>query len=83
MGEAGVLGPDTTYIHCTTLSDEEIIEEFEAGTDPGASAGGARGVLDADGGLSTVAHLVHSLSIEEVDGTVVPQLHLEAGALLR
>jgi cytosine/adenosine deaminase-related metal-dependent hydrolase/ribose/xylose/arabinose/galactoside ABC-type transport system permease subunit len=24
MGEAGLLGPDTTYIHCTTLSDAEI-----------------------------------------------------------
>ena len=24
MGEAGVLGPDTTYIHCTTLNDTEI-----------------------------------------------------------
>jgi 5-methylthioadenosine/S-adenosylhomocysteine deaminase len=24
MGEAGLLGPDTTYIHCTTLSDTEI-----------------------------------------------------------
>jgi 5-methylthioadenosine/S-adenosylhomocysteine deaminase len=24
MGEAGLLGPDTTYIHCTTLSDIEI-----------------------------------------------------------
>jgi cytosine/adenosine deaminase-related metal-dependent hydrolase len=24
MGRAGLLGPDTTYIHCTTLSDEEI-----------------------------------------------------------
>ncbi len=24
MGDANVLGPDTTYIHCTTLSDEEI-----------------------------------------------------------
>ena len=24
VGRAGVLGPDTTYIHCTTLSDEEI-----------------------------------------------------------
>jgi 5-methylthioadenosine/S-adenosylhomocysteine deaminase len=24
MGHAGLLGPDTTYIHCTTLSDEEI-----------------------------------------------------------
>jgi 5-methylthioadenosine/S-adenosylhomocysteine deaminase len=24
MGKAGLLGPDTTYIHCTTLSDEEI-----------------------------------------------------------
>jgi cytosine/adenosine deaminase-related metal-dependent hydrolase len=24
MGKAGVLGPDTTYVHCTTLSDEEI-----------------------------------------------------------
>lgn len=23
-GRAGLLGPDTTYIHCTTLSDEEI-----------------------------------------------------------
>jgi cytosine/adenosine deaminase-related metal-dependent hydrolase len=23
-GKAGLLGPDTTYIHCTTLSDEEI-----------------------------------------------------------
>jgi cytosine/adenosine deaminase-related metal-dependent hydrolase len=23
-GKAGVLGPDTTYIHCTTLNDEEI-----------------------------------------------------------
>ena len=23
-GRAGMLGPDTTYIHCTTLSDEEI-----------------------------------------------------------
>ena len=23
-GRAGVLGPDTTYIHCTTLNDEEI-----------------------------------------------------------
>ena len=24
MGKAGVLGPDTTYVHCNTLSDEEI-----------------------------------------------------------
>ncbi len=24
MGKAGLLGPDTIYIHCTTLSDEEI-----------------------------------------------------------
>lgn len=24
MGKAGLLGDDTTYIHCTTLSDEEI-----------------------------------------------------------
>ena len=24
MGHAGLLGPDTTYIHCTTLSDGEI-----------------------------------------------------------
>ena len=24
MGTAGLLGPDTTYIHCTTLSDDEI-----------------------------------------------------------
>jgi cytosine/adenosine deaminase-related metal-dependent hydrolase len=24
MGRAGLLGPDTTYIHCTTLTDEEI-----------------------------------------------------------
>ncbi len=24
MGQAGLLGPDTTYIHCTTLNDEEI-----------------------------------------------------------
>jgi len=24
MGKAKLLGPDTTYIHCTTLSDEEI-----------------------------------------------------------
>jgi 5-methylthioadenosine/S-adenosylhomocysteine deaminase len=24
MGEAGLLGPDTTYIHCTTLNDIEI-----------------------------------------------------------
>ena len=24
MGRAGLLGPDTTYIHCCTLSDEEI-----------------------------------------------------------
>jgi cytosine/adenosine deaminase-related metal-dependent hydrolase len=24
MGRAGLLGADTTYIHCTTLSDEEI-----------------------------------------------------------
>ncbi len=24
MGEAGLLGPDTTYIHCTTLSEDEI-----------------------------------------------------------
>ncbi len=24
MGEAGLLGPDTTYIHCTTLNDVEI-----------------------------------------------------------
>jgi len=24
VGRAGLLGPDTTYIHCTTLSDEEI-----------------------------------------------------------
>lgn len=24
MGRAGVLGPDTTYVHCNTLSDEEI-----------------------------------------------------------
>jgi 5-methylthioadenosine/S-adenosylhomocysteine deaminase len=24
FGEAGLLGPDTTYIHCTTLSDDEI-----------------------------------------------------------
>lgn len=24
MGKAGLLGPDTTYIHCTTLSDDEI-----------------------------------------------------------
>lgn len=24
MGRAGLLGPDTTYIHCTTLSDEEV-----------------------------------------------------------
>lgn len=23
-GRAGLLGPDTTYIHCTTLSDEEV-----------------------------------------------------------
>jgi 5-methylthioadenosine/S-adenosylhomocysteine deaminase len=24
MGESGLLGPDTTYIHCTTLNDTEI-----------------------------------------------------------
>jgi 5-methylthioadenosine/S-adenosylhomocysteine deaminase len=24
MGKAGLLGPDTTYIHCTTLTDDEI-----------------------------------------------------------
>jgi 5-methylthioadenosine/S-adenosylhomocysteine deaminase len=24
MGRAGVLGPDTTYVHCNTLNDEEI-----------------------------------------------------------
>jgi cytosine/adenosine deaminase-related metal-dependent hydrolase len=24
MGKAGLLGPDTTYIHCTTLNDDEI-----------------------------------------------------------
>jgi 5-methylthioadenosine/S-adenosylhomocysteine deaminase len=24
MGEAGLLGPDTTYIHCTTLNDTEL-----------------------------------------------------------
>ena len=24
MGRAGLLGPDTTYIHCCTLSDEEL-----------------------------------------------------------
>ncbi|MGZ8662171.1 MAG: amidohydrolase family protein [Actinomycetota bacterium] len=24
MGAAGLLGPDTTYIHCTTLNDDEI-----------------------------------------------------------
>lgn len=24
MGESGLLGPDTTYIHCTTLNDAEI-----------------------------------------------------------
>jgi cytosine/adenosine deaminase-related metal-dependent hydrolase len=24
MGRAGLLGPDTTYIHCTTLNDDEI-----------------------------------------------------------
>jgi 5-methylthioadenosine/S-adenosylhomocysteine deaminase len=24
LGKAGVLGPDTTYIHCTTLNDSEI-----------------------------------------------------------
>ena len=24
FGEAGLLGPDTTYIHCTTLNDTEI-----------------------------------------------------------
>jgi 5-methylthioadenosine/S-adenosylhomocysteine deaminase len=24
LGEAGLLGPDTTYIHCTTLNDTEI-----------------------------------------------------------
>ena len=24
MGRAGLLGPDTTYIHCTTLNDTEI-----------------------------------------------------------
>jgi 5-methylthioadenosine/S-adenosylhomocysteine deaminase len=24
FGEAGLLGPDTTYIHCTTLNDDEI-----------------------------------------------------------
>jgi cytosine/adenosine deaminase-related metal-dependent hydrolase len=24
MGRAGLMGPDTTYIHCTTLSEEEI-----------------------------------------------------------
>lgn len=24
MGEAGLLGPDTTYVHCTTLNDTEI-----------------------------------------------------------
>ncbi len=24
MGKAGLLGPDTTYIHCTSLSDDEI-----------------------------------------------------------
>ncbi len=24
MGQAGLLGPDTTYIHCTTLNDTEI-----------------------------------------------------------
>jgi cytosine/adenosine deaminase-related metal-dependent hydrolase len=24
MGDAGLLGPDTTYIHCTTLNDTEI-----------------------------------------------------------
>ena len=24
FGRAGLMGPDTTYIHCTTLSDEEI-----------------------------------------------------------
>jgi cytosine/adenosine deaminase-related metal-dependent hydrolase len=24
MGRAGLLGPDTTYIHCTTLNDDEV-----------------------------------------------------------
>lgn len=24
MGRAGLMGPDTTYIHCTTLNDEEV-----------------------------------------------------------
>ncbi len=24
FGEAGIMGPDTTYIHCTTLNDQEI-----------------------------------------------------------
>jgi ribose/xylose/arabinose/galactoside ABC-type transport system permease subunit len=27
MGEAGLLGPDTTYIHCTTLNDTEIPDD--------------------------------------------------------
>jgi cytosine/adenosine deaminase-related metal-dependent hydrolase/ribose/xylose/arabinose/galactoside ABC-type transport system permease subunit len=31
MGEAGLLGPDTTYIHCTTLNDTEIQMIVETG----------------------------------------------------
>ena len=31
FGEAGLLGPDTTYIHCTTLNDTEIQMIVETG----------------------------------------------------
>jgi 5-methylthioadenosine/S-adenosylhomocysteine deaminase len=31
MGRAGLLGADTTYIHCTTLSDEEISMIVDSG----------------------------------------------------
>jgi len=31
MGEAGLLGPDTTYIHCTTLNDTEISMIVDSG----------------------------------------------------
>ena len=31
MGEAGLLGPDTTYIHCTTLNDTELSMIVDSG----------------------------------------------------
>ena len=31
MGQAGLLGPDTTYIHCTTLNDTEISMIVDSG----------------------------------------------------